>query len=164
LAVTYPDPATDAGSRLSKVPGLQMSIAFECRHCGKTGQAPDKLAGTLVQCPGCGGAVAIPHLEPSTGPPPEVQTRNLATAHEPIRERNETNVPVGLAPSNHHTEARTPRDVRITDISMPFGSMVVFMVKWMLASIPALAILFVLFLIALLMLQTFFSGLGWLVE
>jgi hypothetical protein len=36
------------------------------------------------------------------------------------------------------------RDVVVTDIKMPFGSMVVFMVKWAIASIPALIILFLL--------------------
>ena len=34
------------------------------------------------------------------------------------------------------------QEVTVTDIRMPFGSMVVFMVKWTLASIPALIILF----------------------
>jgi hypothetical protein len=33
-------------------------------------------------------------------------------------------------------------DVRIIDIRMPFGSMVVFMIKWALAAIPAVLILF----------------------
>ena len=33
------------------------------------------------------------------------------------------------------------RKVIVTDIQMPFGSMVVFMVKWVIASIPALTIL-----------------------
>jgi len=36
------------------------------------------------------------------------------------------------------------QEVRVTDIRMPFGSMVVFMVKWAVASIPALIILCVL--------------------
>jgi hypothetical protein len=36
------------------------------------------------------------------------------------------------------------QEVRVTDIQMPFGSMVVFMVKWAVASIPALIILLVL--------------------
>ena len=35
------------------------------------------------------------------------------------------------------------QQVVITDIRMPFGSMVAFMVKWTLASIPAFIILFV---------------------
>ena len=37
--------------------------------------------------------------------------------------------------------------VNIVDIYMPFGSMVVFMVKWAIASIPAILILMVLFAI-----------------
>ena len=36
------------------------------------------------------------------------------------------------------------QNVRVTDIRMPFGSMVAFMVKWAIASIPALIILTVL--------------------
>ena len=42
--------------------------------------------------------------------------------------------------------------VTIVDIRMPFGSMVVFMVKWAIASIPAFLILAVLgfFIVALL--------------
>ncbi len=35
------------------------------------------------------------------------------------------------------------QDVVVTDVHMPFGSMVVFMVKWAIASIPAALILFV---------------------
>ena len=33
------------------------------------------------------------------------------------------------------------REVVVTNIKMPFGSMVVFMVKWAIATIPALIIL-----------------------
>lgn len=33
-------------------------------------------------------------------------------------------------------------ETKITDINMPFNSMVFFMVKWALASIPAMGILF----------------------
>ena len=35
--------------------------------------------------------------------------------------------------------------VEITDVKMPFGSMVIFMVKWAIASIPAIIILWLLF-------------------
>ena len=38
--------------------------------------------------------------------------------------------------------------VTVTDIHMPFWSMVVFMVKWSIAAIPAVIILFFLTLIA----------------
>ena len=36
----------------------------------------------------------------------------------------------------------TPSRVQIIDVDMPFASMVGFMIKWALASIPALIILF----------------------
>lgn len=38
-------------------------------------------------------------------------------------------------------DTRTRQEVTVTDVRMPFGSMVVFMVKWAVAAIPALAIL-----------------------
>jgi hypothetical protein len=44
----------------------------------------------------------------------------------------------GLQPS---FASHDPRQVIITDIRVPFGSMVEFMVKWALASIPAMLIL-----------------------
>ncbi len=49
----------------------------------------------------------------------------------------------GQEPTNMSSE-NDKQEVRVTDIRMPFGSMVVFMVKWAIASIPALIILFVL--------------------
>jgi hypothetical protein len=49
--------------------------------------------------------------------------------------------------------------VIVTDIHMPFGSMVGFMVKWAIASIPALLILFVLFVVAMGVL-TMMTGFG----
>ena len=42
-------------------------------------------------------------------------------------------------PDNNKSE-KTP-SVKIQDIDMPFGSMVSFMIKWALASIPAIMIL-----------------------
>lgn len=39
------------------------------------------------------------------------------------------------------TTQPAPNRVTVTDIDMPFGSMIVFMVKWALAAIPALLIL-----------------------
>lgn len=39
-------------------------------------------------------------------------------------------------------KAHDPVPVTVVDIRMPFGSMVAFMVKWTLASIPAFVILF----------------------
>jgi hypothetical protein len=54
--------------------------------------------------------------------------------------------------------------VVIEDIRMPFGSMVVFMVKWAIASIPAMIILFVLSAVLFAILGVFFGGLAGLLR
>ena len=46
-----------------------------------------------------------------------------------------------------NNENKGTQTVKISDIKMPFGSMVVFMVKWAIASIPAIIILMILFAI-----------------
>ena len=45
-------------------------------------------------------------------------------------------------PINAPAPKPIPTRVQVTDINMPFASMVGFMVKWAIASIPALIILF----------------------
>ena len=50
-------------------------------------------------------------------------------------------------------------DVVVRDIQMPFGSMVVFMVKWTIASIPAMIIVFVVIGVAAAILGSIFGGL-----
>ncbi|MFH1672951.1 MAG: hypothetical protein ABIF87_05950 [Pseudomonadota bacterium] len=51
-------------------------------------------------------------------------------------------------------------NVVVTDIKMPFSSMVIFMVKWAVASIPAIIILSILFGIGAALFGGFFSGMG----
>ena len=47
-----------------------------------------------------------------------------------------------ITASRSHTNDSNNQNVTVTDIKMPFGSMVEFMVKWAIASIPAFIILF----------------------
>ena len=49
-------------------------------------------------------------------------------------------------------------NVVVTDIKMPFGSMVVFMVKWAVATIPAIIILTVIGSITFGILNAIFGG------
>ena len=53
-------------------------------------------------------------------------------------------------------------DTRVTvvDVRMPFLSMVVFMVKWAIASIPAIIILAVLGSVLFSIFESFFGGMG----
>ena len=54
------------------------------------------------------------------------------------------------------------QEVTVTDIKIPFLSMVVLLVKWTLAAIPAMIILFVIAAILSMALNTFFGGtFGW---
>ena len=50
--------------------------------------------------------------------------------------------------------------VTVVDVRMPFLSMVVFMVKWAIASIPAIIILAVLGSIVVSIFRGFFGGMG----
>jgi CHASE2 domain-containing sensor protein len=50
------------------------------------------------------------------------------------------------------------KTVVVTDVRMPFGSMVVFLIKWALASIPALLILWFIFAILMALFMTLFGG------
>ena len=42
---------------------------FECPHCGKDLDIPEKFAGRNVKCPGCGGALAVPAVDSEPEPP-----------------------------------------------------------------------------------------------
>ncbi|MHC4914100.1 MAG: zinc ribbon domain-containing protein [Planctomycetota bacterium] len=48
-------------------------MKITCPHCEKTINAPDKYAGRVVKCPGCGGEMELPSLEElqAAAPPPE---------------------------------------------------------------------------------------------
>ena len=50
------------------------------------------------------------------------------------------------------------RGVTVTDIQMPFGSMVIFMIKWAIASIPAAIILFLIASVFAVVFGGIFSG------
>lgn len=51
-----------------------------------------------------------------------------------------------------------PQEVVVTDIKMSFTSMVVFMVKWAFAAIPAVIIIAVIWMFIVQMLKVIFSG------
>src|SRR2546425_942185 len=58
--------------------------------------------------------------------------------------------------------ASTRPEVVVADVRMSFRSMVIFMVKWAIASIPAALILLVVIFLATVVLVAIFSALGWL--
>lgn len=62
-------------------------------------------------------------------------------------------IPKSGSPSHH-----APDEVRIKDITMPFGSMIVFMVKWAIAAIPAMIILVVIYAVGAALVSGVLSG------
>jgi len=88
------------------------------------------------------------------------RTKAFLISAEILRERGVSESPPKLE-SEKQTIQVSPQRVLVTDIKMPFGSMVGFMVKWTLASIPAMLILLVFGFVAfvvLSMLGGIFSG------
>jgi hypothetical protein len=52
----------------------------------------------------------------------------------------------------------TRQRVIVTDVDMPFGSMVVFIIKWTIASIPALILLWLIFIAVFVVLGLIFGS------
>ena len=63
-------------------------------------------------------------------------------------------------PTPSELRSEMQREVSVVDIHMPFGSMVVFMIKWAIASIPALIILAILGFLASGVITGIVGGLG----
>ncbi len=66
-----------------------------------------------------------------------------ATDIKGLRDQFNLNTAYGFNPANQKEEAgfKKTSEVSLVDIKMPFSSMVIFMVKWAIASIPAIIIL-----------------------
>ncbi len=103
-------------------------MTFTCPHCSQSLELDDHHAGREFQCPSCGRYIKAPGQPstPSTPPP----------------------TPATAAPPTFPRPAPTPpQRVHVIDFDMPFGSMVMFMIKWALAAIPAMIILFLVYML-----------------
>lgn len=98
-----------------------------CPHCREEAYAPGDAAGQTVDCPACGKSFEI-SLPASNRPPP--LKRRAQTEFQQVPRQ----VPISAG----------KQEVVVTDIRIPFGSMVVLIIKWAIAAIPALVLLFVL--------------------
>ena len=134
------------GGFSARVAGILLSpLCAECeRQCASD---PNRVMAEHPQWFD-GSEIIDPHIHPtsSTLPP-----RPPINGEQPR---------VVTQPAPYSNVSGSPRQqVIVTDIHMPFGSMVAFMVKWSIASIPAFIILFLLGVIALGVL-TMITGFG----
>ena len=106
-------------------------MIFNCPKCQQSLDIDDVHAGREIQCPACGRYIVVPGAAPSA--PPIIPDR-----------------PVDQPRANFTaTNRNAPQDVCVVDVNMPFGSMVIFMIKWALAAIPAMIILGLIYLLAM---------------
>ena len=128
-----------------------MSISFTCPGCQTAYTVDDTNAGMVTDCPECGIEVTIPSKTTKTAPRSAAVDRRKTTKTSPRsaavdRRKTTKSASRSAAPGRPQTTAvNRPESVVITDIKMPFGSMIVFMVKWALAAIPALILLFIIY-------------------
>ncbi|HMP77744.1 MAG TPA: hypothetical protein PKE12_15720, partial [Kiritimatiellia bacterium] len=106
-------------------------MIFNCPQCQQSLDIDDVHAGRDIQCPACGRYITVPGAAPSA--PPIVP--------DGLIEQSRSNIP--------NFNRNTPQDVRVVDVKMPFGSMVIFMIKWALAAIPAMIILVLLYFLVM---------------
>jgi len=66
-----------------------------------------------------------------------------------------------VTPDEERPMSDTCREVVVTNIRMPFWSMVIFMVKFSIASIPALMILSILYLVGVSIVGLVAGSMGW---
>jgi hypothetical protein len=104
---------------------------------------------STVTCPKCDAAYKLKYSRYS-----REKTHTCSACGEQIPLPEDTPEKLKpVPPANRPTtlvmrSSREPEEVVITDVKIPFGSMVVIMLKWALASIPAVLIIFgILFLV-----------------
>ncbi|MDG9928258.1 MULTISPECIES: hypothetical protein [unclassified Pseudomonas] len=128
-----------------------------CNH-----EAPQSDFGEPLRCPSCGAYYAKALAAKQRR---DVETaEKVQTAAETAREINRAPPPKakGFRVAADHVEVATRgldgvQPVVVVDIQMRFWSMMVFMIKWMLAAIPALIVFIAIISVLSAVFGTFFS-------
>jgi hypothetical protein len=77
-----------------------------------------------------------------------------------MNERMPQQPPVPIQQANPSAFPRAPQRISVVDFDVPFGRMVVFMIKWAFAAIPALIVIWPVVFICLLIIAGFFGGIA----
>ena len=129
-----------------------MALQFNCQHCNELIISKFLKVGEMAECKKCGEKNTIPKSAEGIS---ESEIKSEHTISDSFndgsnKQSNSKTIEVSA------TQSHNANEVIITDIKMKFGSMVEFMVKWVLASIPAIIIL----IIVLYLIMTILIGLG----
>jgi len=102
-----------------------MARKFKCSHCSKDIIVNKHLwPGENTYCLSCGKEIAVPE------------------DFETVQDKEYDKFKESKSPVVEQEMNEPASQVIVNDISMPFNSMVVFMIKWAIAAIPAMIILY----------------------
>lgn len=93
----------------------------------------------MGMCKECGGVFSATEMENGV-----CKSCRNSSAQERKQEGSTKKIEIDNTNSTSNNNFEFNQKVIVTDIKMPFWSMVIFMVKWVIASIPAFIILFIL--------------------
>ena len=117
-----------------------MALQFNCYHCNELVVAKFLKVGEIAECKKCGEKNTIPENAEGISESEIKSEHTISDAFDDGNNKQSDSKTIEV--STHKGNSTQFQPVTIEDIKMPFGSMVQFMVKWAIASIPAFIILF----------------------
>ena len=117
-----------------------MALKFNCQHCNELIISKFLKVGEIAKCKKCGEKNTIPENAEGSSES-EIKSEHTISDAFDVDSNKQTNSKT-IEVSTHQGNSTQFQPVTIEDIKMPFSSMVVFMIKWAIASIPAFIILF----------------------
>ena len=117
-----------------------MALKFNCQHCNELIISKFLKVGEMAECKKCGEKNTIPKSAEGISESTIKSENTISDAFDDGNNKQSDSKTIEV--STHKGNSTQFQPVTIEDIKMPFGSMVQFMVKWAIASIPAFIILF----------------------
>ena len=118
-----------------------MALQFNCQHCNELIISKFLKVGEMAECKKCGEKNTIPKSAEGISESEIKSEHTISDAFDDGNNKQSDSKTIEV--STHKGNSTQFQPVTIEDIKMPFGSMVQFMVKWAIASIPAFIILFI---------------------
>ena len=124
-----------------------MALKFNCQHCNELIISKFLKVGEIAKCKKCGEKNTIPENAEGISDAEIKSEHTISDAFDDGNNKQSDSKTIEV--STHKGNSTQFQPVTIEDIKMPFGSMVQFMVKWAIASIPAFIILFLIGMIVM---------------
>ena len=118
-----------------------MALQFNCQHCNELIISKFLKVGEMAECKKCGEKNTIPKSAEGISESEIKSEHTISDAFDDGSNKQSNSKTIEVSATQSHNA----NEVIITDIKMKFGSMVEFMVKWAIASIPAIIILIIIF-------------------